>query len=98
MNENLVTKVKVNNWTIIYTHLEMENPFSPMLWHCWHWAYSRVDLMFSSLLSYNELLSFFVCAFICLQFFFGEVCVLFFLEFLGFWNMRVLFVFYEKKF
>lgn len=72
MNKNLVTKVKINNWTVIYTYWEMENPFSPMLWHCWHCAYSRAGLLSSSLLTYNKLHSFLVCDFICLQFFWGE--------------------------
>lgn len=32
MNENLVTRVNVNNWTTIYNCWESENQFSPMEW------------------------------------------------------------------
>jgi hypothetical protein len=36
LNKNLATRLKMTNWTVIYTCSERENQFSPMEWH---WVY-----------------------------------------------------------
>lgn len=69
MNENLVTRVNVNNWTIIYTCQERENQFSALEW-VYQPLHNRPHVQ-GSWPTYNELHNF------CLLLFGYRFCCLF---------------------
>lgn len=96
-NENLASRLRANNWTVIYTCGERKNQFSPM--ECTERSNdSRVGHVFrNGCPIYNRLHSFFLLGFIWLQFgvFFFIIIVVACFAFLFFFLACVLFCFLE---